>query len=48
MMASTLLPRPQRHPKPAPPRTWLPPVPPPPVADQIARWASDLGRLDLI
>lgn len=38
------LPRPRlRRPSPAPPRAWLPPVPPPPVADQIARWASDLG-----
>lgn len=50
MMASiptALRPRPQRPPRPAP-RAWLPPVSPPPLADQIARWASDLGRLDLI
>jgi hypothetical protein len=46
-----LLPRPclHRHPRPAAPIRWRPiEVPPPPEADQLAAWCSDLGRLDLI
>ncbi|MEB3353267.1 MAG: hypothetical protein VKM34_03410 [Cyanobacteriota bacterium] len=45
-----LRPRPRRQHRPVPPVTrWRPvEVPPPPEDEQLARWASDLGRLDLI
>lgn len=52
-MTATLLPRPRPPRRPQRPSArvirWRPtPVPAPPLADQLAAWSSDLGRLDLI